>query len=1329
MAQIIKHRRGSIGSLKDVTANVGELVMATGSIGDLNAPVLFIGESAVAGGYKPVSKIYQGAAVPVLGASYGSTMDGTPFYSNNNKTLYILDRNGNIDMDFTGNIEGNTISGVTINSLTSSFVSASNTVYAATGSFGQIQVSNISFTGLTEGRVSLVGPGGSIVDSGSLNFNDGELGISGSIKLNTDAYIYNDGALYVEDHTNGVQVQSNNWVDLQSNNNFVYLESGYTEIYSEGNTDIYGEQAINIYSQNGDVAISSYSGHTLYLNNDGGEGNINLGNYVNNVYGYTTITNLIGSNYAQLESSGSFVWVEAIGAHLQNDSGSAGVGFTARPNGIIEATGSLHVYGNTQISGNTSMTGSLIVSNGAAIIDQGVISQNSNVLLTSGSNLIIQDGGNANIAGNVYITGSEYVDNIYTRTGYAANALHLNGGTYGAPDVELTSTYNISLFAEGGTINVTGSMKVTGDVTVEQNMYVSGNIYQTGSFYTQGDIVLSGSINIGDNIGVDTINFQGEVSSSILPKISNVFDLGGPSNYWHDLYVSGTAHINILQANTISLDGITVFNDLIVSGSSYLGLGGGDQVIVSGSIYNDALTEKRMVVVGAQGLLTDYSGLTFDNGNLNLSGALEVTNIQGTGSLYLQPDKNDVRLFEIYNTAGGGGTDIHFKGNADYNYFGGDINYLKLDDVAGYTTLIGNSGVTINSNSGNVNISSYDNSDLNLNNDGGEGDINIGNNSNSIYGYSTNTNLIGSNYAQLESNNSYLWVDSDGAYVHNSNTGTAGFTARPNGIIEATGSLHVYGNTQISGNTAMTGSLIVSNAAGVFNSSLIVNNSDLTLDGGTNQHMNDGAHLYFDTCVDMYYDGGSNNFVFYNDCNAFSFQNNVSITGSINVSNGINTDNIYGVTTSSNALHLNGGTYDAPDVELTSYGQISLFSEGGYGTSNYAINMTGSVHMMDSLDVTGSATFISGVTFGMAPTITGLTDNRVVIVGTGGLLEDDANFTFDGVTFKIGDGDFEIDVTSGDTRTSGSLLVKNGATVTGSFKLHDSATNFSIVGNGFSQTYFQGNGALVWNPGYGGMEVVGTDAHLKVNDYLNVGNGAGITGSLGVSGSANISGGASVTGAFTVGSGSMTSLGGNLYVSGNLEVLGSSTNVSLESHTVNIGDNIILVNAYSPFQRYAGIAAYDSGSSGVSGSLLWDSLSDYWMFVSSSNQTSKLVGTTTGTYGSETNLTSGTFPIADGDNTIGDSLLTFSGTTLAFNNNKFTVDSDSGNTYISGNVTVDTGGSDLGTETSWVTFRNDDNVLGFVDSNDTKDVTTQLLGYDESDGTLKFSSLIDGGTY
>ncbi len=108
MAQIIKHRRGSITQLKDVTARAGEMVVATGSIGTMNGPWVFIGSDEIAGGYKPVSKIYEGSTVPTIGAgSYGTTVDGTPFYSTTDEALFILASGGNRKIDLTGNIEGN----------------------------------------------------------------------------------------------------------------------------------------------------------------------------------------------------------------------------------------------------------------------------------------------------------------------------------------------------------------------------------------------------------------------------------------------------------------------------------------------------------------------------------------------------------------------------------------------------------------------------------------------------------------------------------------------------------------------------------------------------------------------------------------------------------------------------------------------------------------------------------------------------------------------------------------------------------------------------------------------------------------------------------------------------------------------------------------------------------------------------------------------------------------------------------------------------------------------------------------------------------------------
>ena len=780
MAQIIKQRRGSITQLKDVTARISELVVATGSIGNLNGPFLFVGETeGVAGAYRPVSKIYQGAAAPTITVgSYGSVLDGTPFYASGNKSLYILSQAGNSRVDLTGNIEGNIISGVTINALTGS-----------------------------------------------------------------NAYI-----------------------------------------------------------------------------------------------------------------------------------------------------------------GNLS----------------------------------------------------------------------------------------------GGTLNITGTTNLGGDLNI------SGNIIQTGSIDLTGNVTLGGNIFIGNQTS-DLVVFQGEISSSILPEVNNAFDLGAPTQAWRDLYVSGTANVGILNAGTISLSGITVFQDLIVSGSSYLGQGGGDNVIVSGSIYNDALTEKRLVVAGADGLLTNYSGLTFDNGNLNLSGALEVTNIQGTGSLYLQADKTDLRHFEIYNTSA---TDTHIKSNGGLSFFGDDTNYLKIDDNAGITTIVGVNGVSV----------------------------------------SSSLDVTGSIYSDQLTDNRVL-------------------VAGPNGLIgdsqyltydEVTLKAGTFEVDIMSGNTRMSGSLLVKDGA--------------TVTGSLNVT-------------------GSSNFV-----GPMDVKGNTTVTGSLKVTG--------------------------------------------------SLDITGSAQFSSTINVDGIATVSSSV-------VEDLTQHRVVGVGSGGALIDYSGLTYDGITLKVGNGQFEVDNADGDIRTSGSLTVEGGQTINGD---------------------------------------------VTVNGILTV------TGN--------------------------TQLGANLYVSGNLEVLGSSTNVNIQSTTVEIGDNIILVNAYSPFQQYAGLAAYDSGSGGASGSLLWDSLHDYWMFVSSSGQSSKLVGTTAGTYGSENSLTDTYFPIATGPNTIGDSLLRYSGTTLSFNTNKFTIDSGTGDTLVSGNFTLSySGGTDNGSNTSAIMFRNSSNVVGFVSTTETEDVLDGVLGYKNSTGALVFSTVIDGGTY
>jgi len=73
---------------------------------------------------------------------------------------------------------------------------------------------------------------------------------------------------------------------------------------------------------------------------------------------------------------------------------------------------------------------------------------------------------------------------------------------------------------------------------------------------------------------------------------------------------------------------------------------------------------------------------------------------------------------------------------------------------------------------------------------------------------------------------------------------------------------------------------------------------------------------------------------------------------------------------------------------------------------------------------------------------------------------------------------------------------------------------------------------------------------------------------------------------------------GSLYISQDLVVAGSSSIQNISSSIVNIADNIITVNALNPSVRFGGLAVIDSGSNPqVSGSMLFDSVNNQWIFV------------------------------------------------------------------------------------------------------------------------------------
>jgi hypothetical protein len=74
----------------------------------------------------------------------------------------------------------------------------------------------------------------------------------------------------------------------------------------------------------------------------------------------------------------------------------------------------------------------------------------------------------------------------------------------------------------------------------------------------------------------------------------------------------------------------------------------------------------------------------------------------------------------------------------------------------------------------------------------------------------------------------------------------------------------------------------------------------------------------------------------------------------------------------------------------------------------------------------------------------------------------------------------------------------------------------------------------------------------------------------------------------------------NLWVNGSIYAsIFSASNIYITSSQLVVSDNIITLNALSPYVRYSGFEMYDSGS-GTLSSLLWDSEKNYF-FVSSSD--------------------------------------------------------------------------------------------------------------------------------
>ena len=129
-----------------------------------------------------------------------------------------------------------------------------------------------------------------------------------------------------------------------------------------------------------------------------------------------------------------------------------------------------------------------------------------------------------------------------------------------------------------------------------------------------------------------------------------------------------------------------------------------------------------------------------------------------------------------------------------------------------------------------------------------------------------------------------------------------------------------------------------------------------------------------------------------------------------------------------------------------------------------------------------------------------------------------------------------------------------------------------------------------------------------------------------------------------------TYVSGTIFVN-NLTVYGTQSVQYITSSQLEISDNIINVNTSSPGLRFGGIAVYDSGSTGLTGSFLWDSQNNKWIYSNPSGSSydggMAIFGPrNTSGLGSEQGTTSNALMKGQGGDHITSSLITDTGTAL-----------------------------------------------------------------------------------
>lgn len=565
MAQKILLRRGPIGNLSGASTQKGELLLVTGSLGNLTGPFITMTGTSGTNASTVVGKIYTGAAAPTLTVNH-SALNGTPFYSTTDQVLYILDHAGNVNPDLTGNIEDNHIANVTIDQLSGSVSIVANgttdgdLTVAASGSFG----GDVTVTGdITGSNMYLTGDA----------LIDGNITLGGNIQIGDNQV---DTITFGGDVTSNILPDASGTYDLGSgakiwNNIYVTAVNAETGNFTgnvaiDGTLDVDGATTLN--------STLAVTGSTSLKSTLGVVGATSLDSTLS-VTGSTTLKNTLGVDGATSLNSTLSVTGSTLLKSTLEAVGSTSLNSTLSVTGSTLLKSTLEAVGATSLNSTLSVTGSTVLKStlntqgnadfdadvnidGAASLNStldvdAATTLNSTLAVTGSttlkSTLNVQDDAdfdaNVNIDGTLDVTGATDLGSSLT----VAGTTDLNGDVTISGDITLDGAGAQAITNSAGDLTISST---AGNVYVEGTQFTGNDVVIPGNLTVQGTqtIIDSTTVQIGDNI--IELNAAGTAADGGI-QVKDVVGLGtatgsflwnATDDYWY-AGVSGSTHYRV----------------------------------------------------------------------------------------------------------------------------------------------------------------------------------------------------------------------------------------------------------------------------------------------------------------------------------------------------------------------------------------------------------------------------------------------------------------------------------------------------------------------------------------------------------------------------------------------------------------------------------------------------------------------------------------------------------------------------------------------------------------------------------------------------------------